>query len=297
MTDFIGERFGKLEVICELPSVRDNSGSLRRWLIVKCDCGNVVDKKLKYLKNGDTTSCGNCAYPVVDSSAKGNPIVSLEPLADEISMVGKTYQQWTVIDVGFRFATHRMVKAVCSCGTEKYVNKRALTTKHSHSCGCYSRARTSEVMSTHGMTESRPYRIWANMRTRCNNPNTEAFHNYGGRGITHQDSWESFDAFWADMGTTYVEGLELDRIDVNGNYEVANCRWVDGSLQAYNQRKNSNNKSGKTGVSFNKLGDTWVASININKQKIHLGNFNDKDDAIEARKQAEIKYYGELKGH
>lgn len=297
MEEFVGKRFGKLEVLSELPAVRDNSGSLRRWMEVKCDCGNIVEKKLKYLKNGDTNSCGSCIYEVIDISAKGKPVVALDPFEDEVKMIGNKYQEWTVTEAGFRSGIHRMLKALCTCGTVQFVDKRALLTGHSNSCGCYSRQRTSETMMTHGMTDSKQYRIWANMRSRCNNPNTDSYENYGGRGIRHQESWESFDAFWSDMGDTYVDGLELDRINVNGNYTKENCRWAGHSLQAYNQRKSKNNTSGKTGVVFNKRTEHWVATISYERQKIYLGTFTDKEDAVKARQDAEIKYYGELKGH
>lgn len=295
--DLTGERFGKLEVLSELPAVRDNSGSLRRWMEVKCDCGRVVEKKLKYLKSGETTSCGKCVYEVVDTSAKGLPVVALEPMEDELDMVGCMYQEWLVLSAGFRRGTARMLKARCSCGVEQYISKSVLVSGRNKSCGCEAKQRISDAVRTHGMTDSKPYRIWANMRSRCNNPNSTFFLNYGGRGIKHQDSWESFEEFWKDMGDTYVDGLELDRIDVDGGYTVENCRWADDSTQAYNQRQHKNNTSGKTGVVLNKNTNHWVSNINVNKQKIYLGTFVHLEDAIKAREAAEIKYYGELKGH
>jgi hypothetical protein len=294
---FVGKKFGKLEVLRELPAVRDNGGNLRRWMEVKCDCGKVVEKKLKYLKNGDTTSCGKCVYEVVDKSTKGLPIVALDPLDDELEMIGGKYQAWLVLSAGFRRGTARMMKVRCVCGTEQYVCKSVLISGQNKSCGCESRERISEAIRTHGMAGSKPYRIWANMRSRCNNPNSTFFLNYGGRGINHQDSWEDFEAFWADMGSSYVEGLELDRIDVDGGYCVENCRWADDSTQAYNQRQHKNNTSGKTGVVLNKRTGHWVSKINVENERIYLGTFVKLEDAIKAREEAEIKYYGELKGH
>lgn len=297
MEQFVGKRFGKLEVLKELPAVRDNSGSLRRWMEVRCDCGQVVEKKLKYLKNGDTNSCGSCVYEVVDKSAKGLPIVALDPFEDELLMVGNKYREWLVTAAGFRLGTSRMLKAVCSCGTEQYLCKSVLINGPSASCGCESKERIAEAHRTHGLAGTREYSVWANMRARCNNPKSTFFHNYGGRGIKHQESWASFDEFWKDMGEGYVEGLELDRIDVDGNYCVENCRWTDNSTQAYNQRQHKNNTSGKTGVVLNKNTNHWVSNINVKKEKIYLGTFVNLEDAVKAREDAEIKYYGELKGH
>ena len=84
----IGERFGKLTILRELESIRDNSGSLRRVVEVRCDCGNVSEKKLKYLKSGETTTCGNCVKIVVGTSAKGNPVIKVDSFVDELEMVG-----------------------------------------------------------------------------------------------------------------------------------------------------------------------------------------------------------------
>lgn len=90
----------------------------------------------------------------------------------------------------------------------------------------------------HGLRGTRLYKIWSNMKTRCYNPNYPRYNNYGGRGIKIYKAWlDDFTAFydWA-MANGYNEKLTLDRIDVNGNYEPSNCRWVDYHTQAINKR-------------------------------------------------------------
>lgn len=79
------------------------------------------------------------------------------------------------------------------------------------------------------------YWSWIGMRQRCRNPNAHGYQHYGGRGITVDPRWDSFDAFYADMGER-PEGTSVDRINNDGNYEPGNCRWATAKEQAANQR-------------------------------------------------------------
>lgn len=76
------------------------------------------------------------------------------------------------------------------------------------------------------------------MKQRCDNPNHQAFARYGGRGITYCDDWKDFSPFceWA-LTNGYAEGLSIDRIDPNGNYEPANCRWITIHEQQRNKER------------------------------------------------------------
>lgn len=80
--------------------------------------------------------------------------------------------------------------------------------------------------------------VWADMIRRCHSPDRAAYKWYGARGISVCPSWrESFAAFYADMGPR-PPGTSLDRIDVNGNYEPSNCRWIPVAAQQRNTRRN-----------------------------------------------------------
>jgi len=78
------------------------------------------------------------------------------------------------------------------------------------------------------------YVVWRKMRERCLSKTCKDYKNYGGRGITICSRWDSFEAFVEDMGER-PEGLTLDRIDSNGNYEPSNCRWADRTTQNINR--------------------------------------------------------------
>lgn len=76
------------------------------------------------------------------------------------------------------------------------------------------------------------------MKARCKNANHADYRNYGGRGISVCNRWMDFVLFKADMGDTFDERLDIDRIDVNRNYEPGNCRWVTNHANQRNKRTN-----------------------------------------------------------
>lgn len=134
----------------------------------------------------------------------------------------------------------------------------------------------------HGMTGTPEYRTWKGMHNRCRNPNSQYWHLYGGRGIKVCDRWKHFINFYNDMGNK-PEGMSIDRIDPNGDYEPNNCRWADNKTQSRNSRVRKDNKTGYKGISFDKTHEKYVATIG-NKR---IGYFKNIDDAIKARKEAE----------
>jgi len=95
------------------------------------------------------------------------------------------------------------------------------------------------------------------MKSRCSNVNVPNWKHYGGRGIKVCDRWLTFEKFKEDMLPTWQSGLELDRIDVNGDYEPSNCRWSTISQNLKNRRNRSEFQSEKNGVTWDKNSKRW----------------------------------------
>lgn len=155
-----------------------------------------------------------------------------------IELTGQRFGRLTVLRfVGKRESEH-LWRCRCNCGNASVVNGGNLRTGHTRSCGCLHSEATTARNTTHGMSHSRGYRHWADMISRCENPNCEGFRYYGGRGITVCSRWRrSFENFILDMGQPPA-GLQIERRNNDGNYEPGNCYWATRSQNARNKRSN-----------------------------------------------------------
>jgi hypothetical protein len=158
--------------------------------------------------------------------------------------------------------------------------------------------RNKEKISEYYKNNTLEY-IWRGVKRRCYNPRAINYKNYGGRGIVMCDEWlNSYENFkeWC-LSSGYKPELEIDRIDNNGNYCPSNCQFITSAenLAVGKQRKRADNTSGYTGVFFHKSTGKYQARITINKKSIFLGYFTTPELALQARINAEIKYFGEQK--
>ena len=144
--------------------------------------------------------------------------------------VGTIFGRLSVIEEVEKRGGHRYFRLSCACGGTSIVAYPNLTRGHTKSCGC------EKGLTRHGMAGTPTHDIWIGIRTRCRNPKDTAFRNYGGRGISVDPRWDDFGAFLADMGERPT-GMDLDRIDNNGNYEPGNCRWVTRTTNLRNTRR------------------------------------------------------------
>ena len=165
-----------------------------------------------------------------------------------IDLTGKKFDRLTVIErtndyIVPKTGKHQAQwKCQCECGNFTNVSSSDLNSGHTKSCGCHKTTKLTSFSAKHGLcqrTNRHPLTVvWNSMKKRCYNSSNSHYKDYGGRGITVCDEWKNdFQTFfdWA-MANGYSTNLEIDRIDVNGNYEPSNCRWVTILEQAKNKR-------------------------------------------------------------
>lgn len=124
----------------------------------------------------------------------------------------------------------------CDCGKAVDVIYGNLVKKvnPTQSCGCW-RAERGSLTKRHGMSFTKTHRIWSGMKTRCYNPKAESYPDYGGRGIKVCEGWHFFENFLADMGEC-PHGHSIERLNVNGDYDPDNCKWLPLPEQQNNRR-------------------------------------------------------------
>jgi hypothetical protein len=160
-------------------------------------------------------------------------------MKDYSFMVGQKYGRWTVQEFGERIDNHKAAICRCECGNIRNVIVRDLLKGNSKSCGCLHSKIMRELKTTlkHGYANNEKlYAVWRTMKQRCYNKKSKMYYRYGGRGIKVCQEWYDYVNFrkWAyDNG--YGEGLQIDRIDVDGNYEPSNCRWVNSFVNSDNR--------------------------------------------------------------
>ena len=219
----IGDKSGKLTILEILGKYKPNCRDY--YCLVKCDCGNEEIIKCTYISTGERTMCEQCKKEEI----KNNQIMKIGEKFGKLTIVEYLGQGKNTKDKHFRY------KVKCECGEEEVVSSTLLRTKKRMCCKCSRKENTK-----HNMSRTRLYGIYRSMKQRCYLKTSKAYKYYGGRGIKVCDEWrnDSSKFFEWALANGYKDGLSIDRVDVNGNYEPSNCRWTTAVVQANNQRTN-----------------------------------------------------------
>lgn len=190
-------------------------------------------------------------------------------------------------DLGLRFATNKSKSKTrfglyrCSCGNTKKCQMNSVKNNLTKSCGCL----LGKHKVTHNMSRHRLNRIFNNMIQRTTNVKNTHYNNYVALGITVCEEWKNNRSLFFEWAfqNGYADGLTIDRINVNGNYEPSNCRWTTMDIQIQNSRLlRSTNSTGYKGIEFNKLNNKWRARICVNYKRIQIGYFETQIEAAQA---------------
>lgn len=197
-------------------------------------------------------------------------LVVMEEAESIYSKTGKMIRRW---------------KCKCDCGNITIVRHGDLRNGSTVSCGCYNYEKESAA-KTHGYSRTKLGNVFEGMKQRCNNPKNKNYEKYGGRGIKICTEWlndpkKFFD--WA-IKNGYKEGLSIDRIDVNGNYESDNCRWADNEAQCLNQRLRKDNKTGHKGIYYSE--GVYRVQIRRNKKRYYFGSYKTLPEAVKVLEEA-----------
>lgn len=190
-------------------------------------------------------------------------------------------------------------KCVCDCGNKTVVRGESLRRGETLSCGCLHTEVIKQVCTVHGMSKSKIHKTWRGLFQRCENPNSSHYERYGGRGIRICEEWKGEHGFinfyeWA-MKNGYSDDLTIDRIDNNKGYSPDNCRWIPHIDNCHNRNARKDSTTGYPGVQKRIMRTGRIkyrANITAKGERFNLGHFDTLEEAIKARKEAEIKYWG-----
>lgn len=288
--DVTGMRFGRLMVIERAKNPKNNADRHSYWLC-KCDCGNKIIVVGTSLVNGNTKSCGCLSKETKIRDLAGNRY-------GKLTVIKKVENKLNLKDRCIYW------NCICDCGNKKIVKGTSLTRGVTKSCGCLKKD-IQYISNNKGLFKSKY--------------NTYDLTGEYGIGYTFKGEPFYFDLEDYNKIKKYCWCLTCGYIS-NSNHKIRmhrllmnckdanlvvdhinhitydnrkdNLRVCTLSQNGMNKRVQSNNTSGINGVTFDTSANKWRARICVNHNTINLGRFANKSEAINARKEAEKKYFG-----
>lgn len=180
---------------------------------------------------------------------------------------GQVFNMMTIIKEVEPRKKQRQFLCKCQCGNIGNYVLVLLVNEQTKSCGCLRKSRFLQRNTSHGKSRTKLNAVWQSMKQRCENPNNINYKYYGGRGIKVCEQWiSSLIVFYNwSIENGYEEGLSIDRINVDGNYEPNNCRWVSMKIQSRNKTDN---------IFIEYKGENLCLQDWANKLKINISTLN-----------------------
>lgn len=196
-----------------------NKWGVTEYLCI-CDCGTERYQQLSTLAKNRSKGCMSCRR------------VPME----------KKYGKWTIIsEAGSNRHNQIIYNVKCDCGFEKIVRKWTLITGSTTQCNNCAFKENSKRALKHGLTRTKVYAAWSDMKARCLNQTHVYYKNYGARGIKIYEPWLEFVCFFKDMGHV-PNGMQLGRKDVNKDYTPDNTIWTTAKKNMSNRTNSRQRK-------------------------------------------------------
>ena len=257
LKDYVGKRFGMLTVL-EYAGKRDG---MHRWRCL-CDCGKQCLAATHQLLCGYKKSCGCLSHP---------------PLKD---YVGKRLGMLTVLEYAGKWDSMHRWRCLCDCGNETIVGQTLLQSGRTKSCGCNGSPPMEDLTGKV----------------------------FGKLTVLELAEWKSGTSYWLCRCECGNETKVRYAYLISGHTKSCGClqnsiiktnmKFVDGTsvtlLEKAGKRLLKNNSSGYNGVYLNRRTQKWTAQIGFKGKNYNLGSFSRIEDAVDARKKAEDRIYGEF---
>lgn len=193
-------------------------------------------------------------------------------MVKKLELAGKKFGRLEVVSEADSLDGRSAWHCMCACGSRTIIRGSDIKTGNTRSCGCMKKERPSNLK--HGQSKTRLYLLWKQMVARCEYPSNTSYYRYGAIGIKVCPRWRygdgimsGYECFVADMGEKPT-GKSLDRVNNDGNYEPANCRWATYTEQARNKRNNAQITYGGREYTWSELAEIGLVSPQLLRSRV-----------------------------